>query len=138
MLKGPIPPIVSFSLGSLGFMTPFYSEHYREYLETILKGPIGITLRNRLICQVVRNAAKNEHEIEEQMLVLNEVIIDRGISSFLTNLNCYCDDSFVTCVQGDGLISTTSGSTAYSLAAGRSMVHPQVLQCPLPLTEGPS
>ncbi|KAI9078248.1 hypothetical protein K1719_039750 [Acacia pycnantha] len=61
------------------------------------------------------------------MLVLNEVTIDRGISSFLTNLNCYCDDSFVTCVQGDGLIiSTTSGSTAYSLATGGSMVHPQV------------
>ncbi|KAI9074865.1 hypothetical protein K1719_043173 [Acacia pycnantha] len=127
MFKGPVPPIVPFSSGSLGFMTPFYSEHYREYLESILKGPIGITLRNRLICQVVRNAAKKEHETEEPMLVLNEVTIDRGISSFLTNLNCYCDDSFVTCVQGDGLIiSTTSGSTAYSLAAGGSMVHPQV------------
>ena len=59
--------------------------------------------------------------------MLNEVTIDRGISSYLTNLECYCDSSFVTCVQGDGLIlSTTSGSTAYSLAAGGSMVHPQV------------
>ncbi|KAI9078275.1 hypothetical protein K1719_039777 [Acacia pycnantha] len=127
MLKGSVPPIVPFSLASLGFMTPFYSEHYREYLETILKGLIGITLRNRLICQVVRNAAKNEHETEEPMLVLNEVTIDRGISSFLTNLNCYCDDSFVMCVQGDRLIiSTTSSSTTYSLATGGSMVHPQV------------
>ena len=45
----------------------------------------------------------------------------------LPNLECYCDGSFVTCVQGNGLIrSTTSGSTAYSLAAGGSMVHPQV------------
>ncbi|XP_054799362.1 NAD(H) kinase 1-like [Prosopis cineraria] len=127
MFKGPVPPIVPFSLGSLGFLTPFYSEHYREYLESILKGPVGITLRNRLLCQVVRDAAKNEQESEEPMLVLNEVTIDRGISSFLTNLECYCDNSFVTCVQGDGLIiSTTSGSTAYSLAAGGSMVHPQV------------
>ena len=64
---------------------------------------------------------------EEPFLVLNEVTIDRGISSYLTNLEVYCDSSFVTCVQGDGLIiSTTSGSTAYSLAAGGSMVHPQV------------
>ncbi|KAL1808698.1 hypothetical protein ACET3Z_025688 [Daucus carota] len=125
--KGPVPPIVPFSLGSLGFMTPFYSEHYREYLTSILHGPISITLRHRLQCHVIRDAAKSEHETEESVLVLNEVTIDRGISSFLTNLECYCDNTFVTCVQGDGLIlSTTSGSTAYSLAAGGSMVHPQV------------
>ncbi|XP_028804846.1 NAD(H) kinase 1 isoform X1 [Neltuma alba] len=127
MFKGPVPPVVPFSLGSLGFMTPFHSEHYREYLESILKGPISITLRHRLLCHVIRDAAKNEYETEDPVLVLNEVTIDRGTSSYLTNLECYCDNSFVTCVQGDGLIlSTTSGSTAYSLAAGGSMVHPQV------------
>ncbi|XP_022752359.1 NAD(H) kinase 1-like isoform X2 [Durio zibethinus] len=127
MFKGPVPPIVPFSLGSLGFMTPFHSEHFKECLDSVLRGPINITLRHRLLCRVVRDAAKNEYETEEPILVLNEVTIDRGISSYLTNLECYCDNSFVTCVQGDGLIlSTTSGSTAYSLAAGGSMVHPQV------------
>lgn len=125
--KGPVPPVVPFSLGSLGFMTPFHSEHYREYLNSILRGPISITLRHRLQCHIIRDSAKSEYESEGPMLVLNEVTIDRGISSFLTNLECYCDNSFVTCVQGDGLIlSTPSGSTAYSLAAGGSMVHPQV------------
>ncbi|KAG4129913.1 hypothetical protein ERO13_D09G109500v2 [Gossypium hirsutum] len=127
MFKGPVPPIVPFSLGSLGFMTPFHSEHFKDCLDSVLRGPISITLRHRLLCRVVRDAAKNEYETEEPFLVLNEVTIDRGISSYLTNLECYCDNSFVTCVQGDGLIlSTTSGSTAYSLAAGGSMVHPQV------------
>ncbi|GAB4835244.1 hypothetical protein Ancab_000153 [Ancistrocladus abbreviatus] len=127
LFKGPVPPVVPFSLGSLGFMTPFYSEHYQESLDSILRGPISITLRHRLQCHVIREAKKNELETEEPILVLNEVTLDRGISSFLTNLECYCDNSFVTSVQGDGLIiSTTSGSTAYSLAAGGSMVHPQV------------
>ncbi|VFQ77866.1 unnamed protein product [Cuscuta campestris] len=127
MFKGPVPPVVSFSLGSLGFMTPFHSEQYKQYLTSTLRGPINITLRHRLQCHVIRDTAKNEFETEGHVLVLNEVTIDRGISSFLTNLECYCDNSFVTCVQGDGLIlSTTSGSTAYSLAAGGSMVHPQV------------
>ncbi|XP_051118711.1 NAD(H) kinase 1-like [Andrographis paniculata] len=127
MFKGPVPPIVPFSLGSLGFMTPFHSEHYRDYLNSILRGPMSITLRHRLQCHIIRDEAKSEYENEGPILVLNEVTIDRGISSFLTNLECYSDDSFVTCVQGDGLIlSTTSGSTAYSLAAGGSMVHPQV------------
>ncbi|CBI16350.3 NAD(H) kinase 1 isoform X2 [Vitis vinifera] len=127
LFKGPVPPVVPFSLGSLGFMTPFHSEQYRECLDSILRGPFSITLRHRLQCHVIRDAAKSEYESEGPILVLNEVTIDRGISSFLTNLECYSDGSFVTCVQGDGLIlSTTSGSTAYSLAAGGSMVHPQV------------
>ncbi|KAK4741981.1 hypothetical protein SAY87_025569 [Trapa incisa] len=127
MFKGPVPPIVPFSLGSLGFMTPFYSERHKECLDSVMKGPISITLRHRLQCHVIQDKAKHEYEAEEPILVLNEVTIDCGISSYLTNLECYCDSSFVTRVQGDGLIlSTTSGSTAYSLAAGGSMVHPQV------------
>ncbi|KAG2674834.1 hypothetical protein I3760_13G155500 [Carya illinoinensis] len=116
MFKGPVPPIVPFSLGSHGFMTPFH----------IL-----------LLCHVIRDGAKNEYDTEEPILVLNEVTIDCGISSYLTNLECYCDDSFVTSVQGDGLIlSTTSGSTAYLLAAGGSMV-PGILICPHSLSFRP-
>ncbi|KAL6853912.1 hypothetical protein ACP4OV_019941 [Aristida adscensionis] len=127
LFKGPVPPVVAFALGSLGFMTPFPSEQYHECMDNVLKGPFSITLRNRLQCHVIRDAAKDELETEDPILVLNEVTIDRGISSYLTYLECYCDSSFMTCVQGDGLIiSTTSGSTAYSLAAGGSMVHPQV------------
>lgn len=100
-------------------------------METLIKGPVYITLRHRLHCQIVRNPDKlkeGEDPLDPEIhLVLNEVSIDRGMSSFLTNLECYCDDIFVTSVQGDGLIlSTPSGSTAYSLAAGGSMVHPQV------------
>uniref|UniRef100_A0A0D6QYE5 NAD(+) kinase n=1 Tax=Araucaria cunninghamii TaxID=56994 RepID=A0A0D6QYE5_ARACU len=127
MFKGPVPPVVPFSLGSLGFMTPFQSELYREHLQMVMTGPVSITLRHRLQCLIVRDASKDDRSAEEPILVLNDVSIDRGMSSFLTYLECYCDGSFVTCVQGDGLIlSTTSGSTAYSLAAGGSMVHPQV------------
>jgi hypothetical protein len=93
----------------------------------VLKQPFSITLRSRLQCHVIRDAAKEQVETEQPILVLNEVTIDRGMSSYLTYLECYCDNSYVTRVQGDGLIiSTTSGSTAYSLAAGGSMVHPQV------------
>ncbi|KAG2674844.1 hypothetical protein I3760_13G156200 [Carya illinoinensis] len=88
-------------------------------------------------CHVIRDGAKNEHDTEEPILVLNEVTIDCGISSYLTNLECYCDDAFVTSVQGDGLIlSTTSGSTAYLLAAGGSMV-PGILICPHSLSFRP-
>ena len=98
-----------------------------------MRGPLHISLRYRLNCRIIRASDPPEEPWDtrkisrDSHLVLNEVSIDRGISSFLTFLECYCDNSFMTCVQGDGLIiSTTSGSTAYSLAAGGSMVHPQV------------
>jgi NAD+ kinase len=129
MFRGPVPPLVSFSMGSLGFMTPFQSERYKESLDSIVNGPVFITLRHRLHCRILRSKDNCEDGCEngEDYLVLNEVSIDRGMSAYLTNLECYCDNLFVTVVQGDGLIlSTPSGSTAYSLAAGGSMVHPQV------------
>jgi NAD+ kinase len=59
--------------------------------------------------------------------VLNEAVIDRGSSPFLSAIDLECDDEYITTVQGDGLIiATPTGSTAYSLAAGGSMVHPSV------------
>lgn len=77
-------------------------------------------------------SADNNAHLDEQV-VLNEVVIDRGVSPFLCNLECFCDGNFVTHVQGDGLIvSTPTGSTAYNLAAGGSMVHPQVSVACLP------
>jgi len=62
-----------------------------------------------------------------EWLALNEVVISRGQSSFLTNLDLYINNYLITSVQGDGLIiSTPTGSTAYAMAAGASMCHPSV------------
>ncbi|GLI64180.1 hypothetical protein VaNZ11_007361 [Volvox africanus] len=142
-----VPPVVPFNLGSLGFLTPFDPDNAEEVLRHIMEGGFPIMLRHRLHCHIVRAAevqcalgtepacavgAGSEGVCggcgeSREWVVLNEVVIDRGISSFLTNLECYCDGSFVTHVQGDGLIvATPTGSTAYNLAAGGSMVHPQV------------
>jgi NAD+ kinase len=61
------------------------------------------------------------------LLSLNEIVISRGPSPFLSNLDLYINDYLVTTVQGDGLIiSTPTGSTAYAMAAGASMCHPSV------------
>lgn len=60
-------------------------------------------------------------------LVLNEVVVDRGPSAFLSNIDLYIDGKHITTVQGDGLIvSTPTGSTAYAGAAGASLTHPSV------------
>jgi len=54
-------------------------------------------------------------------------VIDRGPSPWVSNLELYDDDKLLTIVQADGLIlSTPTGSTAYSLSAGGSLVHPSI------------
>jgi NAD+ kinase len=59
--------------------------------------------------------------------VLNEVVVNRGNNPYLTKIECYERDQLITRVQADGIIiSTPTGSTAYSVSAGGSMVHPCV------------
>jgi NAD+ kinase len=73
-----------------------------------------------------RNSAANNRSWMN-FLVLNEVVVDRGPSPYLSNLDLFIDGKHVTVVQGDGLIvSTPTGSTAYAVAAGASMIHPSV------------
>eukprot|EP00736_Rhodelphis_marinus_P007510 Rmarinus@m.3163 len=116
-----MPPVLSFALGSLGFLTPYdYQDHERD-IDDVLAGDCFVTLRMRLHC-----CLRKENEIRE-LPVLNEVVIDRGPSPYLCHLDIYCDGEFVTTCQGDGVIfATPTGSTAYSLAAGGSMIHPVV------------
>lgn len=124
-----VPPVLSFSLGSLGFMTTFEFEQYRAHLDRIM-GDDGmkINLRMRFTCTVWRaGALHSAHGEGEQFEVLNELVIDRGPSPYVSNLELYGDDELLTVVQADGCIfSTPTGSTAYSLSAGGSLVHPDI------------
>ncbi|XP_074626993.1 NAD kinase-like [Acropora palmata] len=122
------PPVMAFHLGSLGFLTAFRFQDFRTKITTILEGHAGLTLRSRLQCDFFKRDKEDKSlSKKSRYLVLNEVVVDRGPSSYLTNLDIYCNDIHITSVQGDGLIvSTPTGSTAYAVAAGASMVHPSV------------
>lgn len=84
---------------------------------------ICISMRMRLDCRIFGS----DGSLRSRYAVLNEVVIDRGSSPYLASLECFCDDVHLTTVQADGVIfSTPTGSTAYSMAAGGSVVHPAV------------
>ncbi len=84
---------------------------------------ICISMRMRLDCRIFGV----DGSLRARYAVLNEVVIDRGSSPYLASLECFCDDVHLTTVQADGIIfSTPTGSTAYSMAAGGSVVHPAV------------
>ncbi|EDO16327.1 hypothetical protein Kpol_1059p17 [Vanderwaltozyma polyspora DSM 70294] len=131
------PPIVSFALGSLGFLTNFKFEHFRKDLPLILNNKIKTNLRMRLECKVFRrrdpvvNPETGKKIFVSELIsehhVLNELTVDRGSSPFISMLELYGDSSLFTVAQADGLIvSTPTGSTAYSLSAGGSLVYPSV------------
>ena len=128
-----VPPILSFSLGSLGFLTNFQFPQYQEALNNIMTDAgMRVNLRMRFTCTVYRyqksaGAGAPQHIEAEQFEVLNELVIDRGPSPYVSNLELYGDNNLLTVVQADGCIfSTPTGSTAYSLSAGGSLVHPDI------------
>lgn len=146
LFKHSIPPVISFHLGSMGFLTNHSYDSFKQDLRNVIYGcqqletcnmsstdseePDGnklgvmVTLRMRLYCQILRRGQDTPEQAYE---VLNEVVLDRGSNSFLTNIECYISGRFVTRVQADGImLATPTGSTAYSVAAGGSMVHPNV------------
>lgn len=148
-----VPPVMSFSLGSLGFLTNFQFQQYKDQLNKIM-GDTGmrVTMRMRFTCTVYRAAhsriastssasvstfassvesplnSSNTSKIEgETHEVLNELVIDRGPSSYISSLDLYGNDSLLTRISADGIIlSTPTGSTAYSLSAGGSLIYPDI------------
>ncbi|XP_043721480.1 NAD kinase 2, chloroplastic-like isoform X2 [Telopea speciosissima] len=129
IFRGAVPPVVSFNLGSLGFLTSHNFEDCRLDLRQVIHGNdtldgVYITLRMRLRCEIFRKGKAMPGKVFD---VLNELVIDRGSNPYLSKIECYEHDRLITKVQGDGVIvATPTGSTAYSTAAGGSMVHPNV------------
>uniref|UniRef100_F6PFT1 NAD kinase n=2 Tax=Monodelphis domestica TaxID=13616 RepID=F6PFT1_MONDO len=149
LFQGSVPPVMAFHLGSLGFLTPFNFENFQSQVTQVIEGNAAIVLRSRLKVKVVKELREKkgpvlQNGIDENGVlapgldkdspkhmvnyqVLNEVVIDRGPSSYLSNVDVYLDGHLITTVQGDGVIvSTPTGSTAYAAAAGASMIHPNV------------
>lgn len=128
-----VPPVVAFFCGTLGFLTAFHIDDYQEVLSRVIAGNACLTLRSRLHCKLKRvNKPHNDEERgclsdRDEFHILNEVVIDRGNSPYLTDILVYCNDVQITTVRADGIIiSSPTGSTAYSLSAGASISHPLV------------
>lgn len=122
----PLPPVMCFAMGTLGFLTPFDAAQFRSCLARVLaanRKPLYCTLRTRKRCAVLDADGK----LRRVHHILNECVVDRGAFPSSVYLELYIDGSFVTAAEADGLIiATPSGSTAYSMSAGGSMVAPSV------------
>lgn len=151
-----VPPVLSFSLGSLGFLTKFDFGEYQDILTTAFRDGVTVSLRLRFEGTVMRsqkrpsqtesadeNTPQRKRDLIEELIgeeredehthrpdgtyeILNEIVVDRGPNPTMSYMEIFGDDEHFTSVLADGIcVSTPTGSTAYNLAAGGSLCHPE-------------
>lgn len=132
-------PIIGTKFGGVGFLTNIQEERMFDACEKILEGDFVLEKRTKLNVSLIR---KKKRILKED--VLNDVVITRASLSRVVNLKTHVDEDYVTTYRGDGLIiSTPTGSTAYSLAAGGPIAYPTLSTiiitpiCPFTLTNRP-
>ncbi len=132
-------PIVAVNLGSLGFLTEVPIDEVYETLEAVDQGQCPMEKRSMLHCRLVR-----EGECIAEYDALNDAVVNKSAIARLVSIDLYVDAVFVSNYKCDGVIvSTPTGSTAYSLAAGGPILMPSVdgyvitPVCPHSLTHRP-
>lgn len=120
-LGSAVKPLAAVNTGRLGFLTAATSDEPELLIAALLNGAYKISHR-----RTVEATFTAEDGEERSHTGLNEALISRGAISHVVRLNVAIDGAFVTCYSGDGLIvSTPTGSTAYSLSAGGPIVNPE-------------
>jgi NAD+ kinase len=115
-------PIVGVNLGALGFLTEIPIEELYSTLAGIEKGSFTLDVRSMVHCDVSRRG-----EVIASFDALNDVVVGKGTIARLNHCDVYVNQVFVSRYQADSLIvSSPTGSTAYSLAAGGPILMPDV------------
>ncbi len=113
-------PILGVNLGRLGFLTDIDKNEIEGSLDSIVAGNYRIEERMMLDMEIIREGRSTFKDT-----ALNDIVISRGALSRILHVKAYINDVFVDLFPGDGLIvSSPTGSTAYSLSAGGPIVEP--------------
>lgn len=118
-IAGCRTPLLGINIGGLGFLTAVPSSQLRSALTRVWNGEFKFESR------VLLHATGRCQGRRVDQSALNDVVISRGIASRLIELDVWVDSELLTRYRCDGLIvSSPTGSTAYSLAAGGAVVFP--------------
>ncbi|SCZ97388.1 BZ3500_MvSof-1268-A1-R1_Chr4-2g07181 [Microbotryum saponariae] len=131
---GSVPPVIGINTGTLGFMMPVRLDAFKQALTDVLENRASMLLRMRLQCELYDNGrfvdsalSENGDEGRAHIHAMNEITLHRGASPHLIYVDAQVDGAHLTEVVADGLlVSTPTGSTAYSLSSGGPIVHPSV------------
>lgn len=119
-------PILGINMGGLGFLTEVTTEEALATLARVLAGDYEVDRRILLEAEVDRSASKGS-AASECFRALNDVVIVKGTTGRMLELNVVADHTPFCSYRADGLIvATPTGSTAYALAAGGPIVYPNL------------
>jgi NAD+ kinase len=134
LAMGSDVPILGINMGGFGFMTVVNLDEMLGAMELVLHGKYSTS--QRMMLSVSVEGAQHP--------ALNDVVINRGNLSRMVNLETFVDEKYLSTFKADGLIiSTPTGSTAYSLSSGGPIVLPELNSiivnpiCPHTLTNRP-
>lgn len=114
-------PILGINFGRVGFLTELQPNEVDEKLPLYIKGDYWIDERAMI------QATLNVNDKREEFVALNDIVVVRGALPQVVKIKIFIDDHFYNTTVADGVIlSTATGSTAYNLAAGGPILHPQV------------
>jgi len=115
-------PVIGINRGRLGFLTDVSPDELVEQVTAVLDGNYRRDSRFLLDVQVVRG-----EEVMGQAEALNDVVVNSGTSAQMIEFELTVDGEFVYRLNADGLIvSTPTGSTAYSMSGGGPIMNPSL------------
>ena len=132
-------PIIGVNMGGLGFLAEVVVEELQETVHNLLEGHYRILERMVFAVRLRQKDGKIR-----QYNALNDVVVDKGVGARLILVDVHVDDTYLNTYRSDGIIvSTPTGSTAYSLSAGGPLLVPTMQAiivapiCPHSLTVRP-
>lgn len=132
-------PILGVNVGGLGFLTEISLNELYPSMEQVLAGEYRVEERMLLIARLCR-----QDRVCWEKHFLNDAVINKGALARIVELTTWIDGEYLTTYRADGLIvSTPTGSTAYTLSAGGPIVYPTLRHiilipiCPFTLSNRP-
>lgn len=115
-------PMLGVNRGRLGFLTDISPDTLSQQIAAVLRG--DYSSEERFLLDV---CVERQGEVIAEGDALNDVVVNSGTSARMIEIELYIDGEFVNRQRADGLIvSTPTGSTAYSLSGGGPIMHPSL------------
>ena len=113
-------PLLGINTGNFGFLTEVEENEIEENIKNIVNNKIKIEERIIIVCSLIRN-----NHIIKRFFAINEVVINKGDLPKLIKIRSYVNNNYIGTFSGDGvMVSTPTGSTAYSLSANGPIIYP--------------
>jgi NAD+ kinase len=114
-------PIIGVNIGHLGFLAGVECSEFEWAVQRLKEG--AFTLEERMMLKCTLKNSRGTFVYNS----LNDIVISKGTLSRIVRYDITVDDNFYTCFSADGvIISTPTGSTAYSYSAGGPIIYPNL------------